>query len=86
MTILVIEVTNKSVSPVTTVFYDSTELPEDSQFRRDLNRYKLINCSCPAYGRERQILLPRIQDALRNGTLTPLLEVPRGATILRIYI
>ena len=62
--------------------------PTDEALLKTVRRYKLINCNCPAYARERATVLATIQSAVLENKLTPM---PEGTdvhqfSILRISI
>ena len=63
-------------------------LPTDPEVLKKVERYKLVNCSCPAYARERQLLLAQISEAVSNGFFE---EIPQDVAktnyqILRILV
>lgn len=51
--------------------------PKDAALLATFNRYKAINCNCPAYARERTTLLAEIQMAIESNQLEP---IPQGIT------
>ena len=50
-------------------------LPTDEDLLAKVRRFKLVNCSCPAYARERQRLTSEISEAITLGLFD---EIPQN--------